>query len=58
MLLLWRQEKTESVRPVKLDWYLLSEDGRNAVTVTMHPRKESSGQEQIMESKIVIIGRN
>lgn len=46
------------MRSVKLDWYLLSEDGRNAVTVTMHPRKESSGQEQIMESKVVVIGRN
>lgn len=58
MLLLWKQEKIKLMRPVKLGWYLLSEDGRNAVPVTMHPRKESSGQEQIMKSKIVVIGRN
>lgn len=51
-------EKIEPVRPVKLDWYLLCEDSRNAVPGTMHPRKESSEQEQIMKSKIVVIGRN
>lgn len=58
MLLLWKQEKIQPVRPVKLDWYLLSEDGRNAVPVTVHPKKESSGQEQIIKSDIVVIGRN
>lgn len=58
MLLLWKQKKIEPVRPVKLDWYLLSEGGRNAVPVTMHPRKESSGQEQIRKNKTVVIVRN
>lgn len=56
MLVLWKQEKIEPVRPVKLDWYLLSEDGRSAVPVTRYPRMESSGQEQIMKSKFVITG--
>lgn len=41
------------VRPVELDWYLLSETGtsfchtngdRSTITVTMYPRKESSEQ--------------
>lgn len=58
-IILWKQEKMGPVRPVEVAWYLLSEDGtsffqtgggKSAVTVTANPRKESSGQQQILKS--------